>query len=182
MDELNVTDGVVTGADGATDNNNVEGQEVVKTYSADELQAETDRRVSEALKTAKANWEKDYNERLEKEKAEAAEMAKMSAEERAKKEFENEKQRFADEQSKYNRERLEFECTKKLAAANLPVEFATMLTGSDTDATNANIANFTTAFNKAVENAVNSRMKSEPPKVGTGGNAETDPFLMGFKN
>lgn len=172
-----------TGVPGVTGNGNGEGQGAgnePRMYSAEEVQSETDRRVSEAIKTAQAKWEKEYGERLEREKEEAAKRAKMTAEERAKTEFEDAQKKFAEEKASYDRERLEFDCTKQLASANLPVEFASMLTGADGDATKANIEKFSAAFNKAVENAVNTRMKSEPPKVG--GVPNTDPFLAGFNS
>jgi hypothetical protein len=190
MDEiLNGTNGAQIGAEGAgapgaTDNGNGEGHGTgnePRVYSAEELQSETDRRVNEALNTARAKWEKEYGERLEREKEEAAKRAKMTAEERAKTEFEDAQKKFAEEKASYDRERLEFDCTKQLASANLPVEFASMLTGADNDATKANIESFATAFNKAVENAVNTRMKAEPPKVGGQPN-NSDPFLAGFNS
>lgn len=173
-----VTTGTETGIENTvTAEGNVEGQSATpKMYSEAELQAEADRRVSEALRTQKEK----YAQELEQEKAEAAKRAKMTAEERAKTEFEDAQRKFAEEKASYDRERLEFDCTKQLASANLPVEFASMLTGADSEATKANIESFAAAFNKAVENAVNSRMKSDPPKVG--GVPNTDPFLAGFNS
>lgn len=57
-ENTNVTDGAMTGTDNATDTGNAQGQdsgeETPKTYTAEELQAESNRRVTEALKTASA--------------------------------------------------------------------------------------------------------------------------------
>lgn len=151
-----------------------------KTYSEKELQAETDRRVTEALKTAQSKWQADYEKKIQNERDEAARLAKMSTEERAKAEFDKQKEAFDKERESYNRERLEFECTKQLAAESLPVEFASMLTGKDADVTKSNIETFKSSFMKAVEVAVTERLKGSPPKTQTQTNTETDPFLMGF--
>ena len=63
--------------------------EEVKTPTFDEIlasnkeyQSEIDRRLAKSnktyLETEKANWEKEYTERLEREKSEAEKLAKMS--------------------------------------------------------------------------------------------------------
>lgn len=153
-----------------------------KTYSEKELQAETDKRVTEAIKTAQAKWQKEYEEKLENEKAEAARLAKMNADERAKAEFENQVKQFNEQQEKYNSERLTFECTRQLASESLPVEFADMLTGKDSESTLKNIETFKNAFSKAIEAAVTERLKGTTPK-GTNAIPETkeaDAFLAGF--
>lgn len=66
----NVTDGAATGAQGATDKGNGQGQaekgtEPIKTYTAEELQAETDRRVTEALKKANAKAQADFETKMQ---------------------------------------------------------------------------------------------------------------------
>ena len=57
-----------------------------KTYTKDEvdklLQSETDKRVTEALKTSRAKWESEYQEKLEKEKEEVERLSKLSAKEK----------------------------------------------------------------------------------------------------
>lgn len=168
----------------APNNQNTEqnGSQTERTYTAKELQSETDRRVAEALKTAQAKWTKDYEMKLETEKAEAARLAKLSAEERAKEEFKNEVKQFNADREKYNAERLTFECTRKLAAENLPVEFADMLTGADSESTEKNIEAFKEAFSNAIEAAVTERLKGTPPKTGKqeNGNDPDDAFLAGF--
>ena len=92
----------------------------------------------------------------------------MSADERAKAEFDKRVKDFEDREAKHNAERLEFECTKQLAGEKLPVEFASMLTGVDAEATKANIETFKKAFSKAIEDAVTEKLKGTTPKVGEG--------------
>lgn len=169
MEEKEMTGGQVSGAD-AMEKDNQLGQE--KTYTQAEfdkaLLAETDKRVNQALENKKAEWEKDYSERLKAEKDEAARLAKMSADERAKAEFDKRVKDFEDREAKHNAERLEFECTKQLAGEKLPVEFASMLTGADAEATKSNIETFKKAFSKAIEDAVTEKLKGTTPKVGEG--------------
>ena len=80
MEEKEMTGGQVSGAD-AMEKDNQLGQE--KTYTQAEfdkaLLAETDKRVNQALENKKAEWEKDYSERLKAEKDEAARLEEFYA-------------------------------------------------------------------------------------------------------
>lgn len=102
MEEKEMTGGQVSGAD-AMEKDNQLGQE--KTYTQAEfdkaLLAETDKRVNQALENKKAEWEKDYSERLKAEKDEAARIAKMSADERAQAEFDKRVKDFEDREAKH---------------------------------------------------------------------------------
>jgi len=89
-------------------------EQVTKTYTEDEVkaqvQAETDRKVTKALETAKAKW-------LEEEQAkvkQAEELAKLSEKERAAKELEIQRTEFEQEKSKFERERLTLQTEKDL--------------------------------------------------------------------
>ena len=178
MDETKIETTEGSAGTEVTGTGNQEGQE--RTYSEKEFQSEVDKRVTDALKTAKTKWQSEYEAKLEAEKDEAARLAKMSAEEREKVQSEKRQKEFDDERAKFNAERLEFECTKLLAADNLPVEFSSMLTGTDADTTKKNIETFKGAFNKAIEAAVTERLKGKPPKMSSDPDKKTDPFLSGF--
>lgn len=167
MDETKVTvEGQGAGAENATGAGNSQGHgEAEKTYTKAELDAEVDRRVTEGVKTARAKWQTEYEEKLQAEKDEAARLAKMSAEEREKAKFEKERKQFDTERTAYQKEKLEYECAKQLAAQNLDVSFAAMLTGSDAETTKSNIDTFKAAFSKAVEASVTDRLKGKAPKM-----------------
>lgn len=151
-----------------------------KTYSEKDFQSALDKRVNEALKTAREKWQTEYDEKLQAEKKEAERLAKMNADERAKAEFEKDRQKFESERLQFSRERLEFECANQLSQAGLPVGFSKILTGNDADSTKANIESFNTAWTTALEAAVNERLKGKSPEMGLQGNSNTDPFLAGF--
>lgn len=151
----------------------IEGSEVEKggsrTYTEDELkaklQSETDKRVTEALKTAQSKWQKEYEEKLQKEKSEAEKLAKMTADERAKAEFEKERKKFEKDREKFYRDQLELETVKELSKQGLDTEFSSFLMGKDAEATNNNIKLFKEKFELAIENAVNERLKGKTPKT-----------------
>ena len=156
-----------------------EQQEKV-TYTQEEfdkqLQSESDKRVTEALKTAKAKWESDYKDKLKKEKDEAARLAKMSAEDRAKEEFEKQKQDFEAERKKFERDRLELQVKKDLNEQGLNESFSSFLIGEDADSSLANIKSFKGAWDKALSEAVKEKLKGEPPKASPGQNETQDVF------
>lgn len=174
MDEnTNVTGGAETGVQGATENGDEQGQKE-KTYTEKDFQSEVDKRVTEELKTAQSKWQSEYDAKLKSEKDEATRLAKMSADERAKAEFDKRVKEFEDREAKHNAEHLTFECTKQLASEGLPVEMASILTGTDAETTKTNIETFKDVFSKAVEKAVTERLKGAPPKTSS---AQSDGWL-----
>ncbi len=186
MDETNTaTAGGSAGADNATGQSNQRGQQSggnaaldTRTYTAEEFKAETDRRVTEAVKTANAKAAEEFEKRLAAEHEKWEKQSKMTAAEREAAARKEEQAQFEAERQKFNAEKLEYDCTKQLAAQSLPVEFAKMLTGADADETKANIDSFKTAFDKAIEAAVTERLKGKAPA--SGGTPPADPFLAGF--
>ena len=159
-----------TGAgEGGGNNPPEENKPESKTYTDEELQkliqSESDKRVTQAMKTAEQKWQKEYDKKLEDEKSEAEKLAKMSAEERAKAEFEKEKKKFDDERAKFNRDRLELETAKELGKQGLDVEFSSFLMGENAESTNENIKLFNEKFDSAVENAATERLKGKTPKT-----------------
>ena len=156
-------------------NVNPEGQDsqaentTAETYTQEELdakvQAEADRRVSQALETAKAKWQKEQEELIAKEKDEAAKLAKMTEAERAKAQIEKDRKALEEERAEFQRSRLELETVKQLADKDLPTDFAVFLMGSDAEETAENLKTFKEAFDKAVEEAVKVRLSGRGPKA-----------------
>lgn len=158
----------------ATDTNNQSGQNntqtgganTVRTYTEAEFISEVDRRVSQA----QAKWAAELDDKLNSARSEGEKLAKMNADERAKAKFETDKKKFESERAKYEAERLEFEAVKQLSENKLPVSFAKMCVGENAEETKANIEGFKTAWNDALQNAVNDRMRGTTPKAGNGEN------------
>ncbi|SFE38330.1 DUF4355 domain-containing protein [Peptostreptococcus sp. D1] len=158
-----------TGAGNGGENPPEENKPESKTYTDEELQkliqSESDKRVTQAMESSRAKWEKEYQEKLEKEKSEAEKLAKMTADERAKAQFEKEKEKFESERAKFQRDQLELETVKELGKQGLDVEFSSFLMGENAESTNENIKLFKEKFDSAVEKAVTERLKGKTPKT-----------------
>ena len=156
------------------------GESGEKTYTQAELdkmlQSETDKRVTEALKTAQEKWSKEYAEKLENEKKEAERLAKLSAAEREKDKFDKERKAFEAERAQFERDRLEMQVAKELTNVGLDASFASILMGADADASMENIKTFKASFDKAVEAAVKARLAGRTPDSGSGSELTANPF------
>lgn len=66
----------------------------------------------------------------------------------------------------FEREKLKYETAKTLGEKKLPVEFAEYLIAEDEEKTQARIKKFETEYLKAVEAAVNEKLKGSAPPSG----------------
>ena len=105
--------------------------------------------------------------RQEKALKEAERLAAMSEEERVKaqlqserQDFESEKEAFESERKAYLKEKMIVATEKELINNNLPPEFANLLVTEDADSTSANIKNFKEKWDKALEKAINDKLKA----------------------
>lgn len=146
-------------------------------------QSEFDRRVQKAVDTAvtdaKEKWEALTNDKL----SEAEKLAKMTKEERAEYQRQKREKELSDRETEVTRKELMAEAKNTLADKNLPAELAEVLNYTDADACNKSIETVEKAFNKAVEAAVEEKLKGgKPPKKapedsgddGTGASAFVD--------
>lgn len=151
--------------------NHKDGQDnqELKTYTQDEvnklLQSEADRRVTEALKTARAKWEKEFREKLEKEKKEAERLSKLSAEEREKELLKQKEQELAQKEKAIRMKELHLDTIEVLAEEGLPVGFAEFLIQNDAETTNENIKKFKKEWQEALSKAVDERIKGKSPRL-----------------
>ncbi len=132
------------------------------------LQSEADKRVTDALKTAKAKWEKEYNEKLEREKQEAAKMSQLSEKEKQEMLLKKREEEIAKKERTLHIQSLKLESIKILEEKKLPTSFVNWLIGEDADDTYKNIQTFEKAFQEAVQNEVQTRLPKRIPKVGEG--------------
>lgn len=131
-----------------------------------------DNAVKDAVATAREEWQKEVDE--------AAELAKLSKDDKDKKLFEKDKAKFAEEKAAFERDKLVLETRNQLSEKKLPSNFADFLVSENADSTLKNINSFEAAWNQAVQEAVNERLKGSTPQTGTTNTGETDPFLAGF--
>ena len=139
--------------------------------TAEELQAmlqkETDKRVTQALATAKTKWDAEFGEKLETEKKEAARLAKLTAEQREKELFEKQKSDFAKQQAEFQRSQMLNSAMIEMQKESLPVQFAEYLLDDTAEDVAANIASFKKDWQEALQKAVDDRLKGSTPKNGS---------------
>lgn len=135
--------------------------EEVKTYTQDEvlalLQSETDKRVSQALKTQQKKYEKQLS------------LSKLDGDERAKAEKDNRIAELEEQLAQFQIEKNRSELKSVLSSRGLSAEFADIISISDDiEASQANIDALDKLFKAAVKAEVEKRLAGNAPK-GNGG-------------
>jgi hypothetical protein len=139
----------------------------VKTYTQDEvmalLQSETDKRVSQALKTQQKKYEKQLS------------LSKLDGDERAKAEKDNRIAELEEQLSQFQIERNRSELKSVLSSRGLSAEFADIVAiNDDIEASQANIDKLDKLFKAAVKAEVERRLAGSAPK----GNGTVTPENM----
>jgi hypothetical protein len=138
------------------------------TVSNEELQkmidSSADKRVTQALRTAREKWEAEFTEKIQKERTEAEKLAKMTEAERLQVEFDKQKQAFEDERKSFLKEKLELQTVKTLQSEELPAEFSGFVMSDSAEQISENIKLFKEQWQKAIEKAVDERLKGSTPK------------------
>lgn len=128
-------------------------------------QAEFDRRVQEAVNTAVTNAQEKWKIMTDDKLSEAEKLAKMTKEEKAQYLQQKREKELTDREAAITRKELMAEAKNTLAEKKLPVELAEVLNYTDADTCKKSIATVESAFQKAVESAVEARLKGgTPPK------------------
>jgi len=148
-------------------NQNLDNQTYTKEELDKLLQAETDRKVSKALETAKTKWEEEFSQKLEIEKSEAEKLAKLTEQERMKLEIDKQKADFEAERKQFMREKLELQTVKELSAIGLPTDFSKWIVAETAEEIKTNIDSFKTHWEQALEKAVNEKLSGTTPKTST---------------
>lgn len=137
------------------------------------IQSSTDKRVSEALNTAKGKWEQEYQQKLEAEKSQAEKLAKMSESERMQLEFDKEKQTFEEERKQFLREKLELQTVKELSSLGLPTDFSGYVMADTADEIKENIHVFQSQWQSAIAKAVDEKLQGKTPNIANKSNSIT---------
>lgn len=131
--------------------------EEVKTYTQDEvlklLQSETDKRVSQALKTQQKKYEKQLS------------LSKLDGSEREKAEKDNRIAELEEQLAQFQIERNRSELKSVLSSRGLSAEFADIINiNDDIEASQANIDRLDKLFKAAVKAEVEKRLAGNAPK------------------
>ena len=142
----------------------------IKSFTQAELDAqvtaESDRRVSKALETAKTKWAAEEAEKVKQ----AAELAKLSGEQLAAKQMELKEQDIAKREGDLNKQILNMQTKEDLIKKNLPADFAGMCVAETPEKTLENINALEVAWKAAIEKGIDERIKGSagtPPGAGS---------------
>lgn len=147
-----------------------------------DYQSEFDKRVTKALNTAKAQWEKDAQAREEAARTEAERLAKMTAQQKAEHEAKEREEKIAARERAVTLRELKAEAYATLAERELPKELADVLDYSDADKCKASIDAIEKTYRAAVQAGVEERMKGTTPKRGGGSGAMTREQIMSIRD
>ena len=147
-------------------------------------QAEFDRRLNKAVKTAVTNAEEKWKALTDDKLTEAEKLAKMTKEEKAEYRAKKAEKELADLKKMNARTELAKTARKMLAdeSINIPDELLSNLVADDADGTKTAVESFAKMYKEAVQAAVKEAIKGKPPKAGTGGgNTITKEQIMDIK-
>ena len=134
-------------------------------------QAEFDRRVQKAVNTAVTKAQEKWQALTDDKLSEAEKLAKMTKEEKAQYMQQKKEKELSEREAAITRKELMAEARNTLAGDGLPQELAEVLNYTDADACKKSMETVKAAFQKAVEAAVEEKLKGgKPPKKAT----ETD--------
>mgnify|MGYP005861876121 FL=1 len=126
-------------------------------------QAEFDRRLQKAINTAITNEQKKWQAMTDDKLSEAEKLAKMTEEEKTKYLQQKREKNLIDREAAVTRKELMAEAKNTLASDNLPVELAEVLDYTDADSCMKSMEKVKSAFQKAVEAAVEEKLKGGKP-------------------
>ena len=129
-------------------------EEEVKTYTEEEvlklIQSESDKRVSQALKTQKEKFEKKISEAEKLRNMDETQQTQYKLEQRIE-ELEELNRKYALAENKAT-------LSKALAERNLPVQFVDYLVGDDAEEMMQNLTDFEKVWKAAVTDAVSTQL------------------------
>lgn len=161
QDNINAQNGLkpdVTLPDGKT-NDNADDQ---LTFTPQEFDSEVDKRIAKALETAKAKWNEEKQDEINR----AEQLAKMSAEERKEAEDKAKAESLEKREKELNMREYRYEAKHQLEENGLPDSFVDMVLSDDPATTKNNITAVRSEFDKAIEVAVTERLKGRTPQIG----------------
>lgn len=146
-----------------------------------EYQKEFDRLVEKSLGTARANWEKDYNAKLEAQKTEAEKLAQMDAEQKIQYELEKAKSEKEALQSQLNAINLYKTASEIATDKEVPIGYLDLIDFSKETAETitGKIDKLQELRQRDLQSYLNSKLKQPTPqeKVET---KTIDPYIEGF--
>lgn len=165
-------DGGNGGGAGAADQGGAELPSFDDFLKGEGNQAEFDRRVKKAIDTAVTKAQEKWQALTDDKLSEAERLAKMTKEEKEQYQRQKKEKELSDREAVITRKELMAEAKNTLASDGLPQELAEVLNYTDADSCKKSMEKVKAVFQKAVETAVEEKLKGgKPPKKAPG----TDP-------
>lgn len=153
-------DGAANGGSSATDETK---EEVSQTFTAEEVE----KQVEAAKAEAKAEYERQLAAKLEESRTEAEKLAKMTAAEKEQFELSKRLAELEKKEQEIAQRELKAETAKTLTDKGLPAEVLELVLADDAEKTIKRVDTFKSIFDKAVQAAVEERLKGKSPQVGS---------------
>lgn len=160
-DEVN-TEETNTGTETTDNQEQTETQDDKLTFTPKEFDSEVDKRIANALQTAKAKWDEEKQTEI----SNAEKLAKMSASDRKAAEDKAKQEALDNREKQLNMREYRYEAKHQLEENGLPDSFVDMVLSEDAETTKNNIGAIKAEFDKAIEAAVNEKLKGNDPKSG----------------
>lgn len=138
-------------------------------------QAEFDRRVQKAINTAVTNAQEKWKAMTDDKLSEAEKLSRMNKEEKEQYLRQKKEKELSDREAEITRKELQAEAKNTLSEEGLPIELFEVLNYTDADACKNSMETVKKAFQKAVEAAVEEKLKGgKPPKKADGSTDELE--------
>lgn len=125
------------------------------------------KQIELAKEEVRAEYEQKLTAKLEETRTEAEKLAKMSEEEKQKFEFEKRAAELEKKEQEVALRELKAETAKTLSEKGIPMEALELVMAGDAEQTSKRIETFKTLFDKAVQTAVEERLKGKSPQTGS---------------
>lgn len=149
-----------------------------------EYQREFDKLVNKSINTAKTNWEKDYNAKLEAEKSEAEKLAKMDADQKMQYELQKERDEKEALQNELNSIKLYREASDIVASKELPIGYLDLIDfkSETAESIKSKIDKLEEIRQKDLQSYINNKLKQKTPEEKPDKSTTIDPYIEGFKS
>lgn len=144
--------------------------------------AEFGKAIAAEIAKARASWETEQAEAIEKAKSEGERLAKLTKDERAKEEEAKRIQAIEERERALAIKEMRVATQTLLSEEGLPSEFIDFVIDETAEATKEKIGTLRAIFDKAVEARVDERLTQKAPRKGTGPVSMTKAEIMAIEN
>lgn len=144
--------------------------------------AEFGKAIAAEVAKARASWEAEQAEAIEKAKSEGERLAKLTKDERAKEEEAKRIQAIEERERALAIKEMRVATQTLLSEEGLPGEFIDFVIDKTAEATKEKIGTLRAIFDKAVEARVDERLTQKAPRKGTGPVSMTKAEIMAIEN